>query len=339
MAKLKVGINGFGRIGRVLFRTAFEEADLDIVGINCVGDPKTYAHLLKYDSTYGLFDKEVFVEGDQLIVEGKNIPLYSTYDPGEIPWEKCGAEVILECSGAFKKRQDMEKHLQRGAKRVLVSAPFGEADLTVVYGVNHQMYDSKKHEVISNASCTTNCLAPLAKVLHEKFGIKNALMTTIHSYTNDQRVLDAAHKDLRRARTAGVNMIPTTTGAAKAVGLVLPELSGRIDGFAIRVPTPNVSLVDFNFSSDAALNAETINESLKEAARDDLKGVLACSSEPLVSCDFIGNSHSSIVDLSLTMVMAAKTANMAKVVSWYDNEMGFSQRMVDVLKYMNTQGI
>ena len=331
MSKLKVGINGFGRIGRVLFRAGFEH--LDIVGINCPGDPKTFAHLLKYDTSHGTWDKDISVNDGQLVVDGKKIPLSATYHPEEIPWGDWGVDVVLECTGVFKKKEQVMKHIDQGAKKVFVSAPFAEADFTLVYGVNHQDYDTEKHQVISNASCTTNCLAPVAKVLQEEFGIENAMMTTIHSYTNDQKILDAPHKDLRRARTAAANMIPTTTGAAKAVGLVLPELAGKIDGFAVRVPTPNVSLVDFTFKSTKSVSKESINAAIEKAVSGSLKGVLSCTNEPLVSSDFMGNGYSSVADLSLTM---AVSENMGKVISWYDNEMGFSQRMVDFVQHMES---
>ncbi len=334
MSKLKVGINGFGRIGRVLLRAGFDQ--IDIAGINCVGDPKTYAHLLKYDSSHGAFNKDVSVGEGCLIIDGKRIPVSSTYKPEEIPWSDWGVDVVLECTGAFNKREQVLKHIEVGAKKVIVSAPFSEADLTLVYGVNHTQYNHGKHHVISNASCTTNCLAPLAKVLQEEFGIHYGMMTTIHSYTNDQKVLDTPHKDLRRARTAAVNMIPTTTGAAKAVGLVLPELAGKVDGFAIRVPTPNVSLVDFTFESVKAISKESINAAIKKSADSSLKGVLSYTNEPLVSSDFMSDVHSSVVDLDLTMAVSDK---MGKVISWYDNEMGFSRRMIDIVKYMQSQGL
>lgn len=334
MGKVRVGINGFGRIGRLVFRAGFEE--LEIVGINSLDDPKGIAHLLKYDSTHRKFEADVKAEEKSLVVNGRKIPLSASKNPAEIPWKDWGADIILECTGAFKNKEDFLKHLAAGAKKVLVSAPAEGVDLTVVYGINHESYSPKEHQVLSNASCTTNCLAPLAKVLHENFGIEQGLMTTVHSYTNDQQVLDAPHKDLRRARAAGLSMIPTTTGAAKAVGLVMPELKGKIDGTSIRVPTPNVSVVDLVFRSKKEMSVETINGALKKAAEGSLKGVLACESAPLVSVDFIGNTHSSIVDLPSTMVMGS---NMAKVFSWYDNEVGFSQRMVDMAKYLAQKGL
>lgn len=334
MGKVKVGINGFGRIGRMLFRAGFDR--LNIVGINDLGAPEVNAHLLKHDSTHGLFPDEVKFSETALTVAGKEIPFSSERDPSKIPWKQWGADIVLECTGAFKKKEDFEKHIQGGSKKVLVSAPAPGADLTVVFGINQEHYKPSEHQVLSNASCTTNCLAPLAKVLHETFGIERGMMTTIHSYTNDQRILDTGHKDLRRARAAALSMIPTTTGAAKAVGLVLPELNGKIDGIAIRVPTPNVSLVDLVVETREALTVESINKAFKEAAESSFKGILAVESEPLVSSDFNGNTHSSIVDLPSTMVMGD---HMAKVFSWYDNEMGFSHRMVDLAEYIAERGL
>lgn len=334
MSKVRVGINGFGRIGRILFRAGFE--DIDIVGINNIGDAGSSAHLLKYDSTHGIYNKEVSHDDNILIVDGKKIPMSSTRKPEEIPWEKWGVDVVLECTGAFKKKEDFLKHKTAGAKKVLVSAPAPGADLTIVYGINHESYDPAAHDVISNASCTTNCLAPVAKVLNDAFGIESGLMTTVHSYTNDQRVLDSFHSDLRRARAAACSMIPTTTGAAKAVGLVLPELNGKLNGMAVRVPTPNVSLVDLSFVPTKSVTAEAINQALIAASQGDLKGILACEEAPLVSCDFNGNPHSSIVDLLSTMTMGDKHA---KVLSWYDNEMGFSKRMIDQVKFLAERGL
>lgn len=334
MAKLKVGINGFGRIGRVLFRAGFEH--LDIVGINNMDSVEGAAHLLKYDSAHGIFDKEVSHDEKHIIVAGKKIPVTKFKNPAEIPWKDWGVDVVLECTGAFKKKEEFMLHIQAGAKKVLVSAPADGADLTIVYGINHESYDPSKHSVISNASCTTNCLAPLAKVLHDSFGIENGVMTTIHSYTNDQRILDAPHSDLRRARSAAVSMIPTTTGAAKAVGLVLPALKGKIDGLSIRVPTPNVSLVDFTFNTSKDVTKESINKALTEASQGAFRGVIAVETKELVSVDYNGNKFSSIVDLPTTMVVGNRTA---KVLSWYDNETGFSNRMVDFANYMMKKGI
>lgn len=334
MAKVKVGINGFGRIGRILFRAGFEK--LDFVGINNLGDAETSAHLLKYDSTHGTFKAEVSHGENHIRVNGKDVPLATASDPTKIPWKDWGCDIVLECTGAFKSKDDFTKHIKGGAKRVMVSAPANGVDMTIVYGINHTKYDPSKHQVVSNASCTTNCLAPVAKVLNDSFGIERGLMTTIHSFTNDQRVLDAPHSDLRRARTASLSMIPTTTGAAKAVSLVLPELEGRLDGTSIRVPTANVSLVDLSFVAKKDLSVEAINDAMKAAAAGPFKGVLACESQPLVSCDFNGNTHSSIVDLECTMVSGK---NMAKVFSWYDNEVGFSNRMIDLALYMAEKGV
>ncbi|MGE4131201.1 MAG: type I glyceraldehyde-3-phosphate dehydrogenase [Bdellovibrionales bacterium] len=334
MKKVRVGINGFGRIGRLVFRAGFDH--VEFVGINNLGDVKGAAHLLKYDSTHGRYNETVAHDEKNLIVAGRKIPMTAIKNPAEIPWKDWGCDIVLECTGAFKTKEDFAKHLQGGAKRVLVSAPADGADLTVVYGVNHQSYDPAQHKIVSNASCTTNCLAPLAKVLHENFGIETGTMTTVHSYTNDQQVLDAFHKDLRRARSAAVSMIPTSTGAAKAVGLVLPELKGKIDGISVRVPTPNVSLIDFVFVAQKAINIDSVNEALKKAAEGPLKGILGTEYEPLVSTDFNGNTLSSIVDMSSTMVMGSK---LGKVLSWYDNEMGFSARMIDVARFMAEKGL
>jgi glyceraldehyde 3-phosphate dehydrogenase len=334
MSKLKVAINGFGRIGRVLFRAGFEK--LDIVAINDLGSIETSAHLLQYDSTHGRYQHEVKTEANAIYVNGKKIQYTSIKNPAELPWKDLGVDLVLECTGIFKKKEQFMEHVKAGAKKVLVSAPADGADLTIVYGINHTAYDPKNHSVVSNASCTTNCLSPIAKVLHESFGIVNGVMTTIHSYTNDQRILDTAHSDVRRARSAGMSMIPTTTGAAKAVGLVLPELKGKIDGIAIRVPTPNVSLVDLSFNSEKEMTVESINAALKKASETTLKGILGYEVKELVSIDFNGNTHSSIVDSDCTMVVGNKTA---KVFSWYDNETGFSHRMVDFALYMQSKGI
>lgn len=334
MAKLRVGINGFGRIGRVLFRAGFDE--LEIVGINSLDSLDGVAHLLKYDSTHGIFKGDVGHDEKNLIVNGKKIPVAASKNPAEIPWKDWGVDLVLECTGAFKKKEEFMAHIKGGAKRVMVSAPAEGADKTFVYGVNHETYNPGTDYVISNASCTTNCLAPLAKVLHENFGILNGTMLTVHSYTSDQRLVDAAHKDSRRARSAAVSMIPTTTGAAKAVGEVLPELKGKVDGLSIRVPTPNVSLVDFTFTAGKDMTKESINAALKTASQGALKGVLACEENELVSIDFNGNTHSSIVDVGLTMTTGPR---MAKVLSWYDNEVGFSNRMVDLAKFMAAKGL
>lgn len=334
MKKVRVGINGFGRIGRLVFRAGYEH--VEFVGINNLSDAKGAAHLLKYDSTHGRFPKSVAHDEKNLIVDGKKIPLSATRNPAEIPWKDWGCDIVLECTGAFKAREDFGKHLQAGAKKVLVSAPADGADLTVVYGINHTQYDPAKHDVVSNASCTTNCLAPVAKVLNETFGIEHGLMTTIHSYTNDQQVLDAPHKDLHRARAAALSMIPTTTGAAKAVGLVLPELKGKIDGVSVRVPTPNVSLVDLVFRSAKPVSIDAINDTFRKASEGALRGILAVESDPCVSVDFNGVTFSSTVDLGSTMVMGDR---LAKVFSWYDNEMGFSSRMIDVARFIAEKGL
>jgi glyceraldehyde 3-phosphate dehydrogenase len=334
MAKVRVGINGFGRIGRMFFRAGFD--DLEIVGINNLGATEGLAHLLKYDSTHGVYDKEITHDSSTLYVDDKKVAVSGERDPSKIPWKEWEVDVVLECTGAFKKKEDLLLHEKAGAKRVLVSAPAPGADLTIVYGVNHKEYNPSEHKVVSNASCTTNCLGPMAMVLNREFGITQGFMTTIHSYTNDQRILDSTHKDLRRARAAALSMIPTTTGAAKAVGEVLPDLKGKIDGMAVRVPTPNVSLVDFVFQSEKPMSVDTINSSLQKASESDLKGILRCESAPLVSTDFNGATHTSIVDIPSTMIMGDK---MAKVLSWYDNEMGFSCRMVDMVKYIQEQGL
>lgn len=336
MSRIRVGINGFGRIGRMLFRAGIENKNIEFVGINNVADNHSTAHLLKYDSTQGQFPKPVNYDDDHLIVGDNKIPVSHKKDPLEIPWKQWGVDIVLECTGAFKKKEDLEKHFQAGAKRVIVSAPAPGADLTVVYGINHEQYNPDEHKILSNASCTTNCLAPIAKVLDEKFGIEKGMMTTIHSYTNDQRVLDSGHSDLRRARAAAVSMIPTTTGAAVAVGKVLPNLSGKIDGMAVRVPTPNVSVVDFVFNSKNKVSVDAINDALIAASEGELKGVLGCEKDPLVSVDFMGNPHSSVVDLPSTMVV---DDNLAKVFSWYDNEMGFSHRMIDLAEYITSKGL
>lgn len=334
MARVRVGINGFGRIGRVLFRAGFEK--LEIVGINNLGDAESAAHLLKYDSTHGIFDADVAAKETHLRVNGRDIPLAAEKDPAKIPWKDWGCDIVLECTGAFKTKDDFMKHIKGGARKVIVSAPASGVDLTIVYGINHKKYDPSRHDVVSNASCTTNCLAPIAKVLNDTFGIERGLMTTIHSFTNDQRVLDAPHSDMRRARTATASMIPTTTGAAKAVSLVLPELEGRLDGTSIRVPTQNVSLVDLSFVSKKDLSVDAVNSALSDAAQGALKGILAVEPKPLVSVDFNGNPHSSIVDLGCTMVSGK---NMAKVFSWYDNETGFSNRMIDLAADMAEKGL
>jgi glyceraldehyde 3-phosphate dehydrogenase len=328
---VRVGINGFGRIGRNVFRACLGETGLDIVALNDITDAETLAHLLKYDSVHGRLDATVTHGEGSLTVDGKSIKVTAERDPGNLPWKDLKVDVVLECSGIFTARDKAAKHLSAGAKKVLISAPAKGADLTVCYGVNEKSYDPAKHDVVSNASCTTNCLAPVAKVLHETFGIKRGLMTTIHSYTNDQRILDLPHEDLRRARAAALSMIPTTTGAAKAVSLVLPALEGKLDGMAVRVPTPNVSLVDLTAELDKKATEKDINAAMKKAAEGELKGVLQYCAEPLVSSDFNGTAFSSIFDSELTRVI---DGNFIKVLSWYDNEWGFSNRMRDVALLM-----
>lgn len=334
MTKLRVGINGFGRIGRILFRAGFDK--LDIVGINnASGTPEDLAHFLKYDSTHRIFGADVSHYESGLIVNGKKIPVSMERDPAKIPWKSWGAELVFECTGAFKDKNENMPHISAGAKRVIISAP-ANADETFVYGINHNTYNPEKHIVVSNGSCTTNCLAPVAKVIDEAFGIEKGLMTTVHAYTNDQRVLDATHDDLRRARAAALSMIPTTTGAAKAVALVLPNLKGKIHGMAVRVPTPNVSMVDFSVVLKSKVTVESLNEALIKAANGELKGVLYCEPKELVSIDFNGHPGSSIVDLPSTVVIQD---NFAKVISWYDNEVGFSHRMVDLALHMQKKGL
>ena len=324
---IKVGINGFGRIGRCILRAGHKNPDLEFVGINDLTDPATLAHLLKYDSVHGRMDATVEAAENAIKVDGKEIRVTSIRNPAELPWNDLGVDIALECTGLFRDREKAAKHLTAGAKKVVISAPAKGEDLTVVLGVNHEKYDPQNHHILSNASCTTNCLAPVAKVLNDSFGLERGLMTTIHAYTNDQRILDLPHKDLRRARAAAVSMIPTTTGAAKAVGLVLPELVGKLDGMSIRVPTSNVSIVDLVANLNKKVTADEVNQALKEAAGGKMKGILVVCEEPLVSMDFNGTSTSSNVDAALTSVMEG---NLVKVLSWYDNESGFSHRMVDL---------
>ena len=324
---VRVGINGFGRIGRNLLRACLNEPGLDFIAINDITDAATLGHLLRYDSVHGRLAFEVQVEKEALVVNGKKIRILQERDPGKLPWKTLGVDLALECSGLFTDRDKAALHLAAGAKKVIISAPAKGADLTLCYGVNHTTYDPAKHSLISNASCTTNCLAPVAKVLHETFGIKRGLMTTVHAYTNDQRILDLPHSDLRRARAAALSMIPTTTGAARAVGEVLPQLKGKLDGMAVRVPTANVSLVDLVAELEKPATEAAINAAMRAAANGPLKGVLQYCEEELVSVDFNGNPHSSIFDAALTKVM---DNNFIKVLSWYDNEWGFSNRMRDV---------
>ena len=328
---IKVGINGFGRIGRNIMRAALEsgERDIDFVAVNDITSPETLAHLFKYDSVLGNLSDEVAVDGDGLRVGERRFKVLSERDPAALPWGELGVDIVVESTGLFTKRDDAARHLAAGAKTVIISAPAKGPDLTLVLGVNDDRYDPARHKIISNASCTTNCLAPVAKVLHESFGLRRGWMTTVHSYTNDQKLLDLPHKDLRRARAAGVSMIPTTTGAAVAVGQVLPELQGRLDGIAMRVPTPNVSVVDLVAEVDRKASAEEVNAAFGAAADGPLAGILQLSEEPLVSIDFKGNPHSSIVDASYTKVMEG---DFIKVLSWYDNEWGYSSRCVDLVK-------
>lgn len=330
---INIAINGFGRIGRNIFRLINEQghSDVNVVAINDLTNAETLAHLLKYDSVHGRFDGTVEASDGAIKVNGKSIKICSEKDPSNLPWKDLGVDVTLECTGIFRKKEQANMHLSAGARKVLISAPSPDPDLTIVYGVNHEQYDGGSHNVVSCASCTTNCLAPVAKVLLENYGISRGTMTTIHAYTNDQSILDLPHKDLRRARAAAVSMIPTTTGAAKAVSLVLPELKGKVDGYAIRVPTSNVSVVDFTAELENDATPEDINAKLKSASAGPLKGVLGFSEEPLVSIDYVGCTNSSTVDALNTMVIEKR---MAKVVSWYDNEMGFSARMIDVLKLL-----
>lgn len=360
MSELRVGINGFGRIGRLVFRAGFKK--MNIVGVNNLSSPDLSAHLLKYDSVHGVFEEEVTSFQDKLQVGGRDVFFSSFEDPSDIPWDEWGVDLVLECTGFFQKREEVLKHLtpfsqarhtkkkareflkdkdkdkNQGSfpsgkqRKVLVSAPFKEADKTFVFGVNHQDYRSDEHHIVSNASCTTNCLAPMIRVLDHHFGVEWGLMTTIHSYTNDQKLLDASHKDLRRARAAALSMIPTSTGATQAVSQVLPHLKGRLKGMAVRVPTPNVSLVDFVFSSKNSLNVKDIHKAFEQEEETSLKGVLKCEPLPLVSSDFMTTSYSCVVDAPSTMVLGS---HVAKIISWYDNEMGFSHRMVDMALHMH----
>lgn len=331
----KIAINGFGRIGRnvarLLFGDQVKSNGLELVAVNDLTDPNTLAHLFKYDSVHGTFKGTVAANDGMLTINGTNVKIFSEKDPSKLPWKQLGVDIVLECTGIFSKKEKAELHMQAGAKKVIISAPSPDPDATFCFGVNHAGYNPASHNVISNASCTTNCLAPVAKVLQENFGIVKGTMTTIHSYTNDQQILDLPHKDLRRARAAAMSMIPTTTGAAKAVGLVIPELKGKVDGYAIRVPTCDVSVVDFVVELSRDATAEEINRAMKSASEGPLKGILGFSEEPLVSVDYIGNLASSTVDAALTMVIDKR---MAKVVAWYDNEMGFSARMIDMCNLM-----
>jgi glyceraldehyde 3-phosphate dehydrogenase len=333
---VKVGINGFGRIGRNIMRAALGDKNIDFVAVNDLTNAATLAHLLKHDSVLGNLSSKVEASGDGISVDGDTFKVLSMRDPAQLPWKDLGVDVVFESTGLFTKRDDAAKHVTAGAKKVVITAPATKPDLTIVLGVNDDKYDPAVHQIISNASCTTNCLAPLAKVIHQEFGIRKGWMTTIHSSTNDQQLLDLPHKDLRRARAAGLSMIPTTTGAASAVGEVLPELKGRLDGFAMRVPTPNVSVVDLAAILDKKTTSEEVNAALKAAAEGPLKGILAYSTDELVSIDFKGNSNSSIVDAPYTKVM---DGDFVKVLSWYDNEWGYSSRCVDLLRFLEQKGL
>ncbi len=330
---VKVGINGFGRIGRNFFRASFEDPDIDIVAVNDITDAKTLAHLLKYDSVLGILDADVTAREDLIIVNGKGYKVLSEKDPARLPWGDMDVSIVLEATGLFRKKPEAKKHIeQSGAKKVIITAPATDPDITIVLGVNEKIYDSSAHHIISNASCTTNCLAPVVKVLHDTFGVEKAFMTTIHAYTNDQRILDLPHKDLRRARAAAVSQIPTTTGAAKAVGLVIPELKGKIDGIAVRVPTPNVSVVDLVAVLKKDITEEDVNNAFQAASRGNLKGILDYTEVPLVSVDFMGNPYSAVVDGLFTRVT---DNNLVKTLAWYDNEWGYSCRLKDLIKYIS----
>src|SRR5690242_10992226 len=332
---VKVGINGFGRIGRNIFRTALGDKDIEFVAVNDITDTKTLAHLLKYDSVLGNLDHDIKVSGNGISVEGKEFHVFSERDPASIPWGLVGAEIVIESTGRFTKAEDAKKHLHDGVKKVIISAPAKNEDITIVLGVNEDKYDPAAHNIISNASCTTNCLAPVAKVIHDTFTIKTGTMTTIHSYTNDQVILDFPHKDLRRARAAALSMIPTTTGAAKAIYLVIPELKGKLDGFAMRVPTPNVSVVDLVAFVEKKTTPEEVNAAFKAAASGAMKGILGVEDGELVSMDYRGDSRSSIVDSPMTRVV---NGNCVKVISWYDNEWGYSCRVRDLIEFMGKKG-
>ncbi len=330
---IKVGINGFGRIGRLAFRAMVKDPAIDVVAVNDPGNLEALAHLLKYDSIHGRFFDSVELTEDGFIADGHAVKVFSDREPENLPWGELGVDVVVESTGIFKTGELASKHIKAGAKKVVITCPAKGEDITIVMGVNDNLYDKDKHNIISNASCTTNCLAPVAKVLLEKFGIKRGFMNTIHSYTNDQRILDLPHKDLRRARSAAMSMIPTTTGAARAVALVLPELAGKLDGFATRVPTPDGSMVDLTVELEREVTIEEINAALKEAAEGELAGILEYTADPIVSIDIVGNDHSSIFDSQLTMVMGGKS-NLVKVVSWYDNEWGYSNRVKDLVKIL-----
>ena len=324
---IKVGINGFGRIGRNVLRASLGDNDIDFVAVNDLTDTNTLAHLLKYDSVMGNLEEEISATENSITVDGDEFRVFSERDPAQIPWEEVGAEIVLECTGLFRDKENASKHLRGSVKKVIISAPGKNPDVTVVLGVNENDYDAENHHIISNASCTTNCLAPLAKVIHENFGIENAVMTTIHAYTNGQNLLDLPHKDLRRARAAAMSIIPTTTGAAKAVGLVIPELKGKLDGFALRVPTPDGSITDLVATLKKEVTAEEVNAAMKKAADGPMKGIMEYTEDPIVSADIVGNPHSNIFDSLSTMA----NGKLVKVVGWYDNEWGYSCRVVDLL--------
>ncbi|PIC73312.1 type I glyceraldehyde-3-phosphate dehydrogenase [Sporosarcina sp. P26b] len=333
---VKLAINGFGRIGRLVLREAFASEDMEVVAINDLTDAAMLAHLLKYDSVHGVFDADVQSDESSINVNGKKISVFAEKDPANLPWKDLGVDIVVDCTGVFRSKEGLQKHIDAGAKKVILSAPAKGEMTTLVMGVNEETYDAASDNIVSNASCTTNCLAPVVKVLNDSFGVKRGMMTTIHSYTNDQKILDLPHEDYRRARAAGVSMIPTSTGAASAVTKVIPELKGKLDGMAVRVPTPNVSLVDFVSELEKEVTVEDVNAALKEASEGDLKGLLFFSELPLVSVDYNGNTASSTVDGLSTMVMEG---NMVKVISWYDNESGYSARCIDLARYMNEQGL
>ncbi|HBZ10826.1 MAG TPA: type I glyceraldehyde-3-phosphate dehydrogenase [Bacillus bacterium] len=333
---VKVGINGFGRIGRNVFRAALKHPEVEIVAVNDLTNAKMLAHLLEYDSVHGTLGEEVMVENEKIIVGGRKLEVTAERDPSRIAWKDLGVDIVIESTGRFTKRNDAAMHLEAGAKKVIISAPATDEDITIVMGVNEEKYEPEKHHIISNASCTTNCLAPFAKVLNEHFGIRRGMMTTVHSYTNDQQILDLPHKDYRRARAAAESIIPTTTGAAKAVSLVLPELKGKLNGMAMRVPTPNVSVVDLVAELEKEVAAEEVNAALKAASQGKMKGILGYCDKPLVSRDYNGDSHSSVIDALSTMVLEG---NMVKVLSWYDNETGYSNRLVDLAVYIKKRGL
>jgi glyceraldehyde 3-phosphate dehydrogenase len=333
---IKVGINGFGRIGRNIMRAAMGDANIDFVAVNDLTNAETLAHLLKYDSILGNLDADISAKGDRIIVEKEEFQVLSIKDPAQLPWKDLGVDVVFESTGLFTKRDDAAKHVAAGAKKVIITAPAKGPDVSLLMGVNHETYDPAKHQIISNASCTTNCLAPVAKVLHETFGINKGWMTTIHSYTNDQQLLDLPHKDLRRARAAALSIIPTTTGAAVAVGEVMPEMKGRLDGISMRVPTPNVSCIDLAVLVDKQTSRDAVNDAFRSASAGALKGIMEYTEVPLVSIDYRGNPHSAIVDAPYTNVM---DGNFVKVLAWYDNEWGYSNRCIDLLRYLVQKGL